>query len=168
MNKLLKTFTAGIMGVAALGMTAALAQSKSDQRRGERDNRSQQTQNHDKFKDEQIVRGSFDTRTRSGATVSITFGNANNGKSTRYKDNVYYDNGYRANRRRIVNRKVIPTRFKAQVVVKEEIVRKGRRRANLVCTVTPRGPEADYVPYKRLKRIAKNHCSYKSRVKIFA
>ena len=136
MKTFIKAVAAGLVGFAAMGMTAASAD------RGDR---------HD------------DRRDRSSVSFSVTVGDGYY-DNRRYRS---YDNGYRHRGNRVVSRKVLDTRFRARIVVKEEIVHR-RRGARLICTVTPRGPEADYVPYRRLKRVARNHCSPRARVKIYA
>jgi len=77
-----------------------------------------------------------------------------------------YDNGYRARGNRVLSRKVLDTRFRARIVVREEIVytRRGKR---LLCTISTRGPESHYVPRKRLKRVAYNYCSPRARVRYY-
>ncbi|MEO0398035.1 MAG: hypothetical protein AAF224_01285 [Pseudomonadota bacterium] len=80
------------------------------------------------------------------------------------------NNRYDRGRRRgseIIYRDVIPTRGRARIVVVEEIFyrRDGRRR---VCTVSTRGPDGDFVPYRRLRKAARNHCSRRARVRILA
>ena len=137
MKTFIKAIAAGLAGIAAMGMTAASAD------RGDR---------HD------------DRRDRSSVSFSVTVGDGYYDDRRRYRS---YDNGYRHRGKRVVSRRVLDTRFRARIVVKEEIVHR-RRGARLICTVTPRGPEADYVPYRRLKRVARNHCSPRARVKIYA
>ena len=76
-----------------------------------------------------------------------------------------YKPGHRASR--IVNRDVFQTRFRARIVLVEEIVQR-RRGPRLVCTVSVRGPEADYVSRRRVHRIADRFCSSRARVRVFA
>jgi len=146
MKTVIKAIAAGLVGFAAIGITAASAD------RGDR---------HD------------DRRDRNGVSFSIVIsdqdGYYDNRRNRHYDNRRYrnYDNGYRSRGNRVVSRRVLDTRFRARIVVKEEIVHR-RRGARLICTVTPRGPEADYVPYRRLKRVARNHCSPRARVKIYA
>ena len=103
---------------------------------------------------------------RSGASFSISVRD----RRDRFDDG-YRDRGYerRARNRRgqLLRRDVFRTRYRARVVLTEErIFRRGG--ARLICTVTPRGPEADYIPYRRLKRIANRNCSRSSRIRILA
>ncbi|MEM9168624.1 MAG: hypothetical protein AAGC56_03135 [Pseudomonadota bacterium] len=79
-----------------------------------------------------------------------------------------FDNGFNARRRRTVNRLTLPTRFRARVVVREDVVLSRRGVRRLVCTVTPRGPEAGFVTNRRLRRVARNYCSPRARVRIFS
>lgn len=94
---------------------------------------------------------------RGNVTLSVNFHNAHHGR--------YYD--HRRSNRRVVYRDVFQTRYRARIVVTEEIVyrRKGKR---LVCTVRARGPEADYVSKRRIHRIADRHCSPRARIRVFA
>ena len=154
MKNWIKTITAGIFGFAAFGIASANADYRYDDCRDAHDRRARAV-------DCDYAAGDrVRERSRSSATIAVTFGD-------RRGDPRYYDNGYRARRDRVVSRQVLGTRFRARIVVKEEI-RYRRRGSRLVCTVTPRGPEADYVPYRRLKRVARNYCSPRARVRIYA
>ena len=84
-----------------------------------------------------------------------------------YGGNKSHYNGYKRRPNRIISRIALDTRFRARIIVQEEIVY-GKRRARLICTVRTRGPEASYVPYRRLKRVAYNHCSHRAKVRIYA
>lgn len=76
-------------------------------------------------------------------------------------------NGYKKRPNRIVSRTALDTRYRARIIVQEEIVY-GKKRKRLICTVKTRGPEAAYIPYRRLKRVAYNYCSPRARVSIYA
>ncbi|MEO0983537.1 MAG: hypothetical protein AAFX03_12895 [Pseudomonadota bacterium] len=67
--------------------------------------------------------------------------------------------------RDIVFRDVIPARGRARIIVTEEIVyrRRGPRR---ICTVTPVGVDAGFIPYRRLERVAARNCSRRARIRI--
>jgi len=88
--------------------------------------------------------------------------------SVNVRDGRHY-RGYKLRRYagRVVNRDVFQTRFRARIVLVEEIVRRPRG-PRLVCTVSVLGPEAGYVPRRRVHRIANRHCSPRARVRVFA
>jgi len=166
MKTLIKTITAGIVGIAAMGITAASAETRPDYCRYDHDHRSHNANYYDYYAGDRYFSGSYDRRNRRGASFSVTIGDRGYYNNRRG----YRDNGYRNNRHRnreLVFRRVLDTRHRARIVVKEELVY-GRRGERLICTVSPRGPEAEYVPYRRLKRVARNHCSARARVKIYA
>lgn len=99
----------------------------------------------------------FDDRaSRSGAVLAV---NAETAHHRGYKPR------HRASR--VVNRDVFRTRFRARIVLVEEIVQR-RRGPRLVCTVSVRGPEAAYVSRRRVHRIADRFCSSRARVRVFA
>lgn len=77
-----------------------------------------------------------------------------------------YNNGYQQSR--IVGRSVIPTRYRAEIVVIERVQTRGRRGGFRECTVSVRGPEARYVPYNKLQNVAYRNCSRNSVVRILA
>ncbi len=69
-------------------------------------------------------------------------------------------------RSKLVSRDIFATRGRASIVVTEEVVF-SRRGARRVCTVAPRGPDRNLVPYRRLQRIANRSCSRFARVRIY-
>ena len=168
MKTFIKAIAAGLVGFAAMGMTAASAKDyRPDRCSYDHDHRSHAANYYDYYPGDRYYSGAYDRRNRSGVSFSVTFGDRGY-DDYRYRDRYRsYDNGYRHRGRRVVSRRVLDTRFRARIVVKEEIVHR-RRGPRLICTVTPRGPEADYVPYRRLKRVARNHCSPRARVRIYA
>ncbi len=100
-----------------------------------------------------------------GASVTVTYGNRGR---HHYSDSRYprrYDNRYRRYGSDVVYRDVIPLRGRARVVVVEEVIY-GRRRAHRVCTVSARGPDAYYVPDRRIRRIAYDRCSPSAEIRI--
>ena len=82
-------------------------------------------------------------------------------------DNYYGERRRRRSRGQVVYRETFPTRFQARIVVIERAFygRGGGRQ--LVCNVKVRGPEAGYVPRRRLRRIANNHCSPRAFVQYY-
>ncbi len=168
MKTFIKAIAAGLVGFAAMGLTAASAKDyRPDRCAVDHDHRSHSANYYDYYAGDRYYSGAYDRRNRSGASFSITFGSGDSYSNRRSDRRRGYDNGYRSRGNRVVSRRVLDTRFRARIVVKEEIVHR-RRGARLICTVTPRGPEAEYVPYRRLKRVARNHCSPRARVKIYA
>ncbi len=162
MKSKLKAIIAGFLGVAAMSVTAAHAKKPADSEKG-RDHRSHHAEHYDDYD------YNYDRRHRdSGVRFSVTFGD------DRYYDrydrrNRYYGrrNGYRGPRARIVNREVYDTRFRARIVLVEEVIRT-RRGPRLVCTVTARGPEARYVSERRMYRIANRGCSRRARINVYS
>ncbi|MEM8770491.1 MAG: hypothetical protein AAGD92_02470 [Pseudomonadota bacterium] len=159
MKTMLKPVIALVLGIAALGMTGAHAKTSSDF--SEKDRRSHAEKHH---VDNQYDRYSYaDAYRGDGVTFSV-----------RFSDRGYYDNPRRYHSRhkrgprsRILNREVFDTRFRARIVLIEEIVRT-RRGPRLICTVKARGPEAYYVPDRRLSRIARRNCSPRARINIYS
>ena len=98
----------------------------------------------------------------SGVSLSVNFNDgyhkAHHNRGKRH---------YRRGDRRVVYRDVFQTRYRARIVLVEEIVHR-RRGSRLVCTVEARGPEAGYVSKRRLNRIANRNCSPRARIRVFA
>jgi hypothetical protein len=104
-------------------------------------------------------------------TFSLSFSFGDRGyydRSGRYYDRPYYDNrGYR-DYGRIIRRDSVGIRgYRADALIVEEVFQ-GRRGADLVCTVTARGPDSRYVPYGRLRSIAAHECSHRAQIRIYA
>ena len=83
-----------------------------------------------------------------------------------YRD---YDRGYdgygrRRARSQVVFRETFQTQYRARIVLVEEIYWTRSGREQLVCSVVVRGPEAYYVPQRRLRRLARRNCSPRARV----
>lgn len=109
-------------------------------------------------------------RADPGFSISVSVGDRGNyGRGGRYNDRPYYDQrGYR-DAGRIVSRDRYPIRgFRADAFVIEEVYGGGRGYGRLVCTVTARGPDARYVPYGQLRRIANSACSRRSEIRVLA
>lgn len=111
-----------------------------------------------------------DGRRDSGVSLSISFGDHDYDRRGRYDRYDRYDrrgprNGYRDGR--IVNREIYDTRYRARIVLTEEVVRT-RHGQRLICTVDARGPQARYVPNRHLHRIARRECSRRAEVRILA
>ena len=120
---------------------------------------------------------------KSGFSFSVTIGDNGYDRYDRYNRNDRYDrrgrydrrndyyngrrNGYRGREGRVVNREVFDTRYRARIVLVEEVVRT-RRGPRLVCTVRARGPEARYVSERRMHRIANRVCSSGARIQVYA
>lgn len=133
-----KLLFAGAFGVLALGLSAASAGDRPHYRNG-------------------------------GASDLLAVGDSQYREGRHY---VRYDrsgrrNGYRGRAGRIIHREVFNTRFRARIVLIEEAVRT-RRGPRLVCTVKARGPEALYVSERRMRRIARNNCSRRAHIRVFA
>ena len=189
MKTIFKAIIAGAAGMLVFGATAAFAGDRSDNRAAYRsnskpalcninhDHRSHASNYYDYYAPDKYFRaGSY---RGSGLSISFTLGDSydNRRGDRRYdnrQDNRRYDNrqGDRRydNRRRgrVVNKQTFDTRYRARIVLKEEVVRGRRGNRRLVCTVQARGPEASYVPRRRMQRIANRNCSPRARVRIYS
>lgn len=164
MKTLFKTAMAGMFGLLALGATAAFAGYKPDYCDNDHDHRAHNANYYDYYaKDRYYKAGAYRD---SGVRFSITLGDRYNDRDYRrgsYDRRHNYNN--RRQNRRVVNRDTFDTRYRARIVLIEEVVyrRKGPR---LVCTVQARGPEARYVSKRRINRIAERNCSPRARVRV--
>ena len=156
-------FIAAVTGLLALGATSASASYQPDICDVGHDHRSHAANYYDYYPADQYSRaGPYRDQ---GVRFSITIGD-------RYDRRADYSdrgrrNGYRGRDGRVVNKQVFDTRHRARIVLIEEAVRT-RRGPRLVCTVEARGPEARYVSERRLRRIARDNCSPRARIKVFA
>lgn len=82
----------------------------------------------------------------------------------RYNSRGRYQGDRRRARSRVVHRDTFQTRWRARIIVVEEVYYTRSGREQLVCTVLARGPEARYVPRRRLNRVAQRNCSEYARV----
>ncbi len=144
MRMFLKAFIAGAVAFGAFGVTAANAEEH-------------------RHRD-------------SAVSFSITVGDDRYHRHSRYDRYDRYDrrhryygrrNGYRGYEARRVNREVFNTRYRARIVLTEDIIRT-RRGPRLVCNVTARGPEARYVSERRMWRVANRHCSRRARINVYS
>jgi hypothetical protein len=140
MNSLVRSVVALGFGVTALGMTAASADHRDD--------------------DEASV------------SLSITVGDDYDGRSYggRYDDD-RYDRRHRGDRydgrrggSRVVKRRTYDTRYRARIVLVEEVYY-SRRGSYLVCTVDVRGRDARYVSNRQVRAIARAGCSHRARIR---
>lgn len=148
---------AGMFGVLALGAAAsASAGDKSDYC-----DRGRYADCYDDYgKDRHYKTSAYK---KNGASFSITISNDHryrNSYDRRYGNKRYRDG------RRVVYRNAFDTRYRARIVLIEEVVHR-RKGPRLVCTVQARGPEARYVSKRRIHRIADRHCSPRARVRVF-
>lgn len=184
MKGFLKLVVIGLAAIGAAGFSAAYA--KHGQKPAycavDHDHRSHDANYyeyyaHDRYYDAGPYR-------RSGVSFSITVGDGHD-RYDRYDRRGGYDrydrrdqrgrydgrrNGYRGDRGRLVNREIYDTRYRARIILTEELVRSRRGHGHgpeLVCNVTVRGPEARYVSERRVRRIARNECSRHARIRIY-
>ncbi|MEZ5892516.1 MAG: hypothetical protein R3C58_05135 [Parvularculaceae bacterium] len=171
-KKMMKTLIAGAIAAAALGFTAASAAHKPDYCARDHDHRSHAADYYSYYPADKYFRaGAYRD---GGVSISVSFGDRDRrdyGDRDRYDDHRYGDRRYgdRDHRRgrdgRVVNREVYDTRYRARIVLVEEVVRT-RRGPQLICTVDARGPEARYVPDKRLRKVARRECSPRAQIRI--
>ncbi|MEO1135938.1 MAG: hypothetical protein AAFW68_04890 [Pseudomonadota bacterium] len=165
MNKFLKPFIAA--GIALATVTTGAAWAKPDQSRYDHENRSHAA---DYYEADGYYRDGPDRKARRDSSVSFSITVGNDGYYDRrgYRGDYYgRRHGYRGRSGRIVNREVFRTRYRARIVLIEEVIRT-RRGPRLLCTVDARGPEAHYVRNKRLRRIARRNCSHRAEIRILA
>lgn len=162
MKTMMKTTFAAIIGIAALGVTGAWA--KPDICRVNHDHRSHAADYYNYYPADNYSRaGNYRANDRqSGLRISISVGD-----NDRYdrRDNRYDRRDRNRNNGRVVNREVFDTRYRARIILTEQVVRT-RNGPRLVCTVDARGPQAHRVPNKRLRRIARNNCSHRAQIRI--
>ena len=172
-----KAFIAGMFAFGALGVTAANA----DQRHNkpafcdlDHDHRSHQANYYDHYSHDRYYRAG--PYRDSGVSFSITLGNDRYDRHGRHDRYDRYDrrhryngrrNGYRGRDARRVNREVFDTRYRARIVLTEDVIHT-RRGPRLVCNVTARGPEARYVSDRRMRRIADRNCSRRARINVYS
>ncbi len=167
--------TGGLAGLAVLAVTPANAFERPDPCYVDHDHRSHYANYYDYYAADRYSRaGPY----RSGTSFSITFGSSDFDRRSdrRYRDRGYSDRSYRRtgyydNSRRnrggskLIRRQSYNTKFRARINLREDLVytRRGKR---LICTVSVYGPERNYVPTRRLKRIAHRDCSRHARIRI--
>lgn len=183
MKHFLKAAIASVFGVAALGVVGASAEARDRDYRPDRceddhDHRSHASNYYDYYaKDRYYRAGAYG---KSGLSVSLRFGDDGYDRHGRYDRRDRYDrydrhdrrrgyhrNGYRGDRARIVNREVYDTRYRARIYLTEELVHR-RGGPRLICTVRVEGPDARYVPQRRLRNIARNDCSRRAKINIYS
>lgn len=187
MKTIFKAIIASAAGMLVIGATAAFASERSDyrsERRGDykpafcdidHDHRSHASNYYNYYAPDKYFRaGAYNG---SGFSISFRIGDDYDSRYDRRhrSDRDYrrgdrnYRRGDRQSRRgRIVNRQTFDTRYRARIVLTEEVVRGRRGHRRLVCTVQARGPEASYVPQRRMRRIANRNCSPRARVRIYS
>ncbi len=182
MKSLVKFAAAFVFGLTTLGGAAAFAgDDRYDDRRGDyrdanyrggRPDRCDEDHDHRYHQRDYYDHYPKDRYYRADPQFSISVGFGSRGYydgGGRYYDRPYYDRrGYR-DAGRIVSRDRFPVRgYRADAFVIEEVYGGGRGYGRQVCTVTARGPDARFVPYGQLRRIANRACSRRSEIRIYA
>lgn len=167
MKPIFKTVIAAALGAAALGASAALA--KPAYCSHDHDHRSHAADYYDYYQADKYYRAGPYRDSGFSFSVSVGDGYDYYDRDRRYDryDRHYSGrrHGYRDDRGRIVNRQIFDTRYRAHIVLTEEIVRT-RHGPRLLCTVDARGPDARYVSTRRMHWIADRNCSRRARVRI--
>ena len=195
MKALIKTAAALLVGLGALGISAASADDRGRDRddryrdRGDRyedryddgrDDRRYSSRRPDRCDidhDHRLHNRDYydhypkDRYYRADPQFSVSLSYGNRGyydRGGRYYKSPYYDQrGYR-DYGRVVNRDTIRLRgYRAEALLIEEAY-SGRRGYDRVCTVTARGPDARYVPYGQLRSIAARYCSHRADIRIYS
>ena len=172
MNKFWKSMVAGGVALATLSAAAAWADRPSACRH-DHDHRSHAADYYNYYPADRYSRvGAYRS---SGLSLSISFSDNDHdrrgyrgddrGRRDYHDDDYGRRNGYRGRDGRVVNREVYDTRYRARIILTEEIVRT-RRGPRLICTIDARGPEARYIPDRRLHKIARNNCSHRAEIRI--
>jgi len=174
MKPMITSLIAGVVGALTLGVTAASADHRPDYCDKDHDHRVHASNYYNYYPSDKYYRS-------SGLTISVSLGNDRYDRD-RYDRDGYdrdrYDRGrydHRDARRgqrghhgrgRVVEREVYDTRYRARILLTEEIVRT-RRGPQLVCTVKAVGPQARYVSKRRMYRIAHRECSRRAQVRVY-
>ena len=164
MTKILKSLIALSLGAGVFFAAQASADRRPDYCAADHDHRSHSANYYDYYEPDRYY--------RAGPYRSSSRANRSNryDRYDRYDDYDRYDRGrYRGRygrraRSRVVHRETFPTRWRARITLVEEIYWTRSGRKQLVCSVLVRGPEADYVPHRRLRRIARRGCSRYARI----
>lgn len=174
MKPVVKIFAALVFGASAFGATAAFAEHDEDryESRGDygrpehcdldHDHRSHASNYYDYYPADRYYRAG--PYRGSGVTLSVRVGDRGY-RDDRYDNEYGYGDRYREGRP--VHREVYDTRYRARIVLIEEVVRT-RHGPHLVCTVSARGPDAHHVSYGRMRSIAARECSPRARIRIDA
>ncbi len=167
MKPLLKAAFALVIGIGVYGAAPASAEYRPDHCAVDHDHRSHTSSYYDyydgdKYSRAGAYRGSRDNYDRRSRRDNYD----RRDRRGRYDDR--YDRGGRYGRRharsRVVNRETYRTQYRARITLVEEIYWTRSGRKQLVCSIIVRGREADYVPHRRLKRIANRDCSRRARI----
>jgi hypothetical protein len=170
MRKMVKMAAALVVGLGALGLTAASADHRDDRYDRYRPDRCDKDHDH-RYHDRDYYR--YYPRDRyydsdPNFSISLSFGGRGYyDRRGSYYDRPYYDRrGYR-DAGRVVDRDIVRLRgYRADAVVVEEYY--GYRSGHLVCTVSARGPDAHHVPYGLLRSVAVRYCSRRADIRIYA
>lgn len=171
MSRLFRLIAPVAAGLAALGLTAAAAEHRDRRPPHCAIDHDHRVHHHDYYDHHPHDRYYRAQPYASGAGVTVRFGGPAYG--AHYRDGRYYDGGrdYRRTRAhggsRVVKRRVFDTRYRARIVLVEELFY-SRRGRELVCTVSVRGPDARYVPWGRVRSIAARNCSYGAHIRYYA
>jgi len=166
---LIKSIIAVIFSACVYGGAQAAAESRPDYCSRDHDHRSHNVSYYDYYEKDKYYRAGPYRSSRS----SKRYDDRNRYSDRRYNDRRYNDRRYNDHRHRsrynkprsrVVNRQSYQTRYRARVVLVEEIYYTRSGREQLVCSVLAKGPEAYYVPRKRLRRIARRDCSQYARI----
>jgi hypothetical protein len=155
MNSIIKTIISVLLGAGIYMSAQAAADGRSDYRPQrctiDHDHRSHNTSYYDYYPADNYYRAGSYRGARATHDAYGRRGHANRG-------------GYGRSRSRVVNRESYPTRWHARIVLVEEVYRTRNGHEQLVCSVLAKGPEAYYVPHRRLKRVARRDCSRSARI----
>jgi len=171
-KKITIALTGALTGMMFLGVSSAAAFDRPDPCEYDHDHRSHSVNYYDYYKKDKYYRaGPY-----RGAGFTISFGNRNYAKSGYYRDGYSDYRSRRGDRHRkkrykrnrgakLVRSDYFRTKYDARILLTEKVFYNDYGKS-IVCSVKPVGYEAEYIPYKRLKRVAHKNCSYGSKIKI--
>lgn len=161
MNPIIKTTISILLGVGFYASAQAAAEYRPDYCAVDHDHRSHSSNYYDHYKKDKYYRAGDYRRS-----------NDSYDRRGRYDRDRRYDRRGRSDRRydryrprsRVVHRETYDTKYRAHIVLVEEIYWTRSGREQLVCSVLVKGPEAYYVKNRRLRRIARRDCSRHARI----
>ena len=154
MKSIIKAAFALVVGAGVYGIAPASADYKPDYCASDHDHRSHSASYYDYY--------DADKYYRAGSYRGARDYDRRDRRYDRRGDR--YDRYDRRARSRVVHRETFRTKYRARIVLVEEIYWTRSGREQLVCSVVVKGREAHYVPQRRLRRIANRGCSRHARV----
>jgi hypothetical protein len=170
-----KRLVAGGAGLAALGVSAAMADHRPEPCDRDHDHRSHAANYYNYYPTDRYYRAG--PYRESGVSFSVTFGDSDPyDRPDRFdrRDHDGFDrydhglrHGYRGREARILKHRTFDGWGRSRIVLTEEVVRT-REGPRIICTVSASGPHARHVSALSLRRIANANCSRRAEIRILA